>query len=132
MTTIWKPTKQEKQLIKDCAVAETGYKTIRLEVGERYNLDDGFAAKESINIALVGREKDWSDTDLLSPLPWGTFCKGVPLTKDGRAVVDFYCYRTVDGDQQLVSNVWVTYENGAIKYVEGVGRGVIHKLSTGV
>lgn len=127
MTTIWKPTKQEKQLIKDCAVAECGYKTIRLEVGERYNLDDGFAAKESINIALVGRESDWSDTDLLSPLPWGTFCKGVPLTEDGRAVVDFYCYRTVDGDQQLVSNVWVTYENGVIKSVEGVGKGFIHK-----
>jgi hypothetical protein len=124
MTTVWKPTKAEIAVIKRAAASESAPSVplakLLLEPGERRNLDDA-SIPPSINIALVSKTgDDGNDTDLHTHVEWTDFTKGVPLTKDGRAIVDFYI-TDVTRDAGLCGNVTVHYEDGRIKRIIGSG-----------
>lgn len=105
---VWKPTADECKRIRDFTKREVRGLT-RMEGGTRINLQDG-AIEQSLNIALVAKTEDWQDTDLNDFISWAGFRAGVPLTEDGRAVIDFYCYSR-DG---LETNIAVYYKDGAI------------------
>jgi len=105
---VWKPTADECKRIRDFTKREVRGLT-RMEGGTRINLQDG-TIEQSLNIALVAKTEDWQDTDLNDFISWAGFRAGVPLTEDGRAVIDFYCYSR-DG---LETNIAVYYKDGAI------------------
>lgn len=114
---IWKPTKEEAELIRSVAKGQTD-NLRKMEAGIRLNMDDG-SIPHSINIALVTKldSDKWFDTDLFDFMPWTQFRKGVELTKEGRAIVDFYLY---DSYGSLDTNIVVYYADGEIKRIENV------------
>jgi hypothetical protein len=110
----WKPTADECLAIKEAA-ARTAYprltvNTVVLEPGRRVNVDD--PSGSHINIALVSSDPEFNDTDLDDYGAWSEFRKGVPLTEDGRAIVDFYIRRRGDQYGDLLGHVTIWYENG--------------------
>jgi hypothetical protein len=105
---VWKPTADECKRIRDFTKREVRGLT-RMEGGTRINLQDG-TIEQSLNIALVAKTEDWQDTDLNDFISWAGFRAGVPLTEDGRAVIDFYCYSR----EGLETNIAVYYKDGAI------------------
>lgn len=108
---VWKPTQDQCNSIKAAAYKECGCR-VRLEPGIRCSTVDD-TIDDSINLLLVDKTESegFVDSDLADFADWSTFRKGVPLTDDGRAFVDFYCYNS-DG---LVSNLGVDYDNGTIE-----------------
>jgi hypothetical protein len=132
---IWKPTKVECELIKKAAVMESSPHSSRvtLEPGIRYNREPGNDSKpESINIALVTAMTDgsWDDTDLSEHTTWMDFKRGVELTADGKAIVDFYIYNR-DG---LLGNVIANYEDGKLASIRGchsTGADYLPRLTAG-
>jgi hypothetical protein len=123
---IWKPSEAQCKVIKAAAALEAGIKVdqIKLEPGMRLNRQDD-SVESSINIALVTKETDgsWGDTDLDDRVEWRTFRKGVPLTDDGRAIVDFYIHRYGLNDE-LHGNIIVHFENGQLSRISGYGSDV--------
>lgn len=118
---IWKPTKEECDLIREAARREGQRRTIVLEVGRRFNVERE-DLDSTINVALITDDPDnWDDTDLSETEPWSTFRKGVQLTEGGAAIVDFYIYE-MTRDRWLLGNVSVYYEAGRITRLEGYGR----------
>lgn len=117
---IWKPTAAEVRVIMAAAALETNQPATRiaLEPGARFNLDNPKRGV-SINIAQISDDTDWNDTDLDDFCTWQEFRKGVELTADGRAIVDFYIYSK--RERELLSNVTVYYNAGRITRIEGVG-----------
>ncbi|WP_338924506.1 hypothetical protein V0M98_33365 (plasmid) [Pseudomonas silesiensis] len=120
---IWKPTQDQCWRIKFAAAQEAGLRVnqIKLQPGVRLNMQD-HSVESSINIARVTRHTNgsWEDTDLDDRIEWRAFKKGVPLTEDGRAIVDFYIHRYgIDGD--LEGNVVVFFENGELSRIKGYG-----------
>lgn len=105
---VWKPTADECKRIRDFTKQEVRGLT-RMEGGTRINLQDG-EIEQSLNIALVAKTEDWQDTDLNDFISWAGFRAGVPLTEDGRAVIDFYCYSR----EGLETNIAVYYKDDAI------------------
>jgi hypothetical protein len=122
----YRPTAEDKRIIRDCAQRSSGHKRVSLRIGERHNLEKD--VPRSTNIARVSDDPDWNDTDLYEHHDWAAFTKGVELTDDGRGVFDFYVYST-GRDGELETNVWATYKDGKLVEVEGVGDGVIWKAS---
>jgi hypothetical protein len=122
-TQFWKPSEAQCKIIKAAAARESEIKPdqIKLEPGMRLNREDE-AVESSINIARVTKNTDgsWEDTDLDDRLSWSTFRKGVPLTEDGRAVVDFYIHRYGLNDE-LYGNIIVFFENGQLSRIKGYG-----------
>lgn len=116
MPTVWKPTQAECDLIRRAAERETGERYISMRPGLRYNIGRESSPVE-MNIALLTPEPDWDDTDLFDYGSWAAFRKGVPLTEDGRAVVDFYVRDRREGD--LLSNIAVDYAGGKITRIYG-------------
>jgi hypothetical protein len=120
------PSKAECALIKAAAAAESQPKLKATQVdlcpGLRHNVDED-SVSESINIALVTKMNDgtWGDTDLADTLDWSNFLSGVPLTEDGRAIVDFYIRsnRNSEDDEGLYGNVTVHFSNGRLETVKG-------------
>lgn len=106
--SVWKPSAEECKKIRDYAKREVRGLT-RMEGGSRDNTRD-HSVETSLNIARVAKTADWEDTDLNDFVDWATFRKGVELTDDGRAIIDFYCYSR-DG---LETNISVYYKDGAI------------------
>lgn len=106
---VWKPTAEECAQIRAYAKRRVlGLK--KLEPGLRYNREDE-SVSTSINIARVTKHSDgWEDTDLSDFSSWAAFRKGVELTDDGKAIVDFYAYDT----WELRDSVVVYYKDGAI------------------
>jgi hypothetical protein len=105
---IWKPTQAECDMIKGAAARAAGTKAIKLEPGIR---GGDSADNVSMNIARVTVCEDWSeDTELEDFGTWSEFRKGVELTEDGRAIVDFYVHDRVE----LNTNVVVYYQGGQI------------------
>lgn len=91
---IWKPSKAEKQAIRDYAAqchGIAGGNGVTLEIGKRYNID-GKTDVESINGNLVTDCPNWDDTDLADHVSWTEFCNGVELDSNGMAKIDFYVY----------------------------------------
>ena len=105
---VWKPTAEECKRIRDYTKQEVRGLT-RMEAGTRINLQDG-EIEQSLNIALVAKTEDWQDTDLNDFISWAGFRAGVPLSEDGRAILDFYCYSR----EGLETNIAVYYKDGAI------------------
>ncbi len=116
--SIWKPTTAECEIIKAAAGAEAGLspRSLVLEPGWRCNTER--EGPSSLNIALVTNDPDWNDTDLGDYGRWVEFRKGIELTADGRAIVDFYIYRR-GRYEQLEGNVTVYYEAGRITRIHG-------------
>lgn len=122
--TIWKPTKEEKDLIKFCAVAESGVPVSRLvlEPGIRCNTDTPertYPYRGEYNIAFITDCEHWEDTDLEDYGSWAEFCRGVALTEDGRAIVDFYL---APKDGYLEGNLTIEYSDGTLMRVYGYPR----------
>lgn len=121
---LWKPTPSERRIIRDCASRSAGMRSVKIEVGERYLIEA--VNLTSINIRLLSNDPDWNDTDLYQSLPWSEFVRGVPLTDDGRALVDFYVYSPGEYGE-LKTNVQACYEHGALQWVEGTCNGRIYE-----
>lgn len=127
----WKITPAERRAIRAFAARSEKLKPrqIKLSVGERYNIDDAKKhldeTRRSTNIYLVTDHPDWDDTDLYET--WDFFAKigSIPLTREGRALVDFYVYKN-DRDEELLTNVqaYVETVDGKPKLVKLSGTGV--------
>src|SRR5690606_33304696 len=99
----WKPTQEECDLIREAARREGPRRTIVMEVGCRFNVEREDLGS-NINIRLLSDHPEWDDTDLSETEPWSTFRKGVQLTEQGEAIVDFYIYE-MTRDRWLLGNV---------------------------
>jgi hypothetical protein len=62
----------------------------KIEIGERHNVEQDRGT--SINILAVTDHPDWDDTDLYMTREWDLIRKDIPMTDDGRAILDFYIY----------------------------------------
>lgn len=105
MAAIWKPTQAECDLIRSAARRAASGMT-KLEPAIRC----GDSVEDSMNIARVTHNEDWEGSELADFGTWALFRKGVPLTEDGRAVVDFY----VQGRHELLTNVVAYYQGGEL------------------
>lgn len=118
----WKPTQAQVDLIKRAAAMESQphvqLSAVILEPGWRCNTEEP-TRPSSMNVALVSDQPDWNDTDLADYGEWASFRKGVELTHDGRAIVDFYIRRRGDQDRELCGNVSVYYQGGRIVRIQG-------------
>jgi hypothetical protein len=128
----WKPSQAQCRIIKAAAAVESGVKAdqIRLEPGMRLNRQN-HEIDSCINIARVTRNTDgsWEDTDLDDRVGWRTFKSGVPLTEDGRAIVDFYIHRYGYANDELLGNIVVHFENGELSKIGGYGSNSEHRIS---
>ena len=121
---VWKPSTKECLQIRAAGRADVGRSRVTLEPGERVNIKHQ-GIEKSINIARVTRLDasldDWSDTDLWSPVEWSEFTKGVELSDDGRAIIDFYVREpnTRHDIGELLSNIVVHFADGKIQKIEG-------------
>lgn len=120
MRNIWKPTPAQCAAIRHAACLEGRAKRVVIEPGIRCGNE-----RTSMNILeLTSDPVDWEGTDLFDYGKWEGFKAGVPLTEDGRAIVDFYVFemRTQHRrDTELLGNVTVTYEGGRITRIHGYG-----------
>jgi hypothetical protein len=127
----WKPSQEQCNIIKAAAAVECGIKAnqIRLEPGMRLNRQN-HEIQSCINIAIVTRLTDgsWEDTDLDDRVGWNTFKSGVPLTEDGRAIVDFYIHRYGYANDELLGNVVAFFENGQLSQIRGYGATAQHDI----
>ena len=124
--TIWKPTARECELIKQAASREScpgvSFGRIALEPGIRTGpkwAEAGLIERGELNILLVTDDPDWNDTDLYDYGSWKWFRKGVALTSDGKAALDFYIRDKFDEDKELCGNVEVYYADGRIVRIKG-------------
>jgi hypothetical protein len=101
---IWKPTATEIDRIWAKCQTHSYRPLERIEAGLR--MDDE-SDTIYLNHALI---KDYGSSDLHDLLDIGEV-KEVPLTADGRATLDLYVY----DDNDLITNVEVTYANGVMK-----------------
>ncbi|MBD8089097.1 hypothetical protein IFT48_03815 [Pseudomonas fluorescens] len=126
--SIWKPTQAQCDLIKQAAVLESCPNAmlgqIKLEPGIRYNTSSQ-TAPECFNIARVSTLPDWADTDLVDRIDWKVFRKGVPLTEEGVAIVDFYIHSRTDAIADkldyLLGNIVVFYSEGELTAIRSIG-----------
>lgn len=118
-----KPTAAEKKIIRQCAMKAAGRRRVKVEIGQRVNLETG---DTHTNLIILGNAEDWSNTDLHQPLDWPAFANGVELTLDGQGEFDFYVYE-MDGNEpgDLRCNVQAHYENRCLVRVTTEGAGTI-------
>lgn len=118
MPNIWKPTPAEWQAIRYAAHCEGRASRIRIQPGIRCGNE-----RTSMNIlTLTDDPVDWEGTDLFDYGNLDDFKRGVPLTGDGRAIVDFYLFEMPTQRRpatDLLGNVTVTYEGGRITRIRG-------------
>ncbi len=109
MSKVWKPSKSQCATILQAAalIVGKGVGSIFVDAGLRF--DD---EKESLNWLLLGEE-----TDVVDFVSWSEFKKGVQLTDDGRAEVDFYIRPKNVRDTNLLSNLYVQVLDGEIVYL---------------
>lgn len=123
INNVWKPSTKECLQIREAGRKEVGRKRVTLEPGQRVNIKNQ-DIETHINIARVTRMTgdEWSDTDLWSPVDWSEFAKGVELSDDGRAIIDFYVREpnTRHDIGELLSNIVVYFADGKIQRIEGV------------
>lgn len=112
-TRHWKPTAADLRAIRAYAAASEGYRpqAVHIEIGERASTDPSRHWDTSTNLLLVnsGDPDDFLEgTDLDQFRSWADFkAFGIPLTEDGRAIVDFSVYeKEFGGDHgDLITNV---------------------------
>lgn len=128
---VWKPTQEECDLIRKAASLESSpsatLSQITLDAGYRQSLDsDSEDSPVSFNIARVTKRDDdtWADTGLCDFASWAHFRKGVELTEDGRAIVDFYIRPRTSALEPklggLLGNIVVYYARGRLVAIRGV------------
>lgn len=131
---LWFATPDEKRAIRAVAAASENLKpqAIAIEIGERYALtrapDVDWKDTISINLLTFPGEMEGKDnSDLHQTVPWSDLDYGVPLTIEGRAVVDFYVYEKRVGDTgDLLTNVQAHVEtvDGKPRLVKITGTGM--------
>jgi len=115
----YRPTKADRDTIRDCAHRDCGSKSLRLELGEKFSSKRGDQVT-SVNMALVSDGPDYSDVQLFQTLPWTpTFTEGFPMRDDGRAAIDFYVYTTGDRGE-LKGYITAHWEGGRLVRVESL------------
>jgi hypothetical protein len=103
---LWKPTPAEKKALRSYAAKHEKRRPgqLHIEIGVRHNTETDRG--NSVNIMQVTDLPDWDDTDLYDTRGWCDLNYGVPLTRAGRAVVDFYVYEKAFGDHgDLMTNI---------------------------
>lgn len=110
MTAKWKPSKTQCELMLQAAalIAGKGVGAIFLEAGLR-----GDNSETSMNELLLND----GETELYGFITWANFKKGVQVTEDGRAEVDFYIRPKRAGEDNLISNMSVQVLDGEIMYL---------------
>jgi hypothetical protein len=120
VTAKYKPTPEEKRIIRACARRDAGFKSVEINPSTKYNLTDR-SKPEHMNICFVSDDPDFKDADLSdNAFTWGDFARGVEL-KDGRAIVDFYVYNRGKWSE-LQTNVTIWVEDGRLVDVRGTGK----------
>lgn len=111
----YRPTPEEKKIIRQCAQMAAKRNSVKLEMGERYNVNDT-TRPAHVNLLLVSN--DWhSDTDLSDYAGWVVFISGVETTPEGDAEIDFYVSAR---DEGLCTNVQAHIRNRRlVKITEG-------------
>lgn len=130
MSITYRPTSEDKSIIRDCAKRSAGKKRVEMNPGLRYNIDGKYPNVRSLNIAMVSDHPDWNDTDLWdNTYKWSDFTKGVELTEDGRGIFDFYVY-SLGYHGELETNIVAYVEGGKLVRVEGTMDGVMWKVAS--
>lgn len=128
---IWKANADEKRAIRAVAAAgeNRSPQSILIEVGERValNVPDGTDWKDMIstNLLTFGPDDGLDRSNLHQPIGWSELDRGIELV-DGKALVDFYVYEKLVGDQgDLLTNVQAHVETiegkPRLKMVTGTG-----------
>jgi len=117
------PSKEDIARIKEAAAREA---VPRLSLGQVL-LEPGLRVGSKsrtphMNIALVSDDPHWNDTDLEDYGRWSDFRKGLELTPDGRAIVDFYIRRRFDPYADLHGNVVIEIDRGRLARISGTSR----------
>ncbi|UVD36636.1 hypothetical protein RCXUPER_218 [Rhodobacter phage RcXuper] len=126
MTTKWTISATDRRAIRAYAARAERLqpRQIDLDLGYRYSISDvkknPHDVRISSNVYLVDETPDWEESDL-HDLRKFSEAKAIPLTRDGRALVDIYVYKN-DADRELLTNVQA--------YIETVdGKPVMVKLA---
>ncbi|ANA49177.1 hypothetical protein PMW_52 [Pseudomonas phage phiPMW] len=97
--TTWKPTSEQSREIRDYAKMRAGTGWVKLELGEKVNTNLDACARGAVfyspNVMLFTDDihNEESSYDLADLIQWDEFRKkGVELTDDGCAYLDFYVY----------------------------------------
>ena len=123
----YKPTSEDKKIIRRCAERDAGFKRVEICASTRFNVND--YKREHMNVCFVSDDPNFSDTDLAdNSFKWSDFTKGVELTSDGRGRFDFWVYST-GPDAELQTNITIEVENGRLMSVEGTCHGVMWKAT---
>jgi hypothetical protein len=126
---IFKIDQADVRILQTCAMWESAPRlkvgNLMLEPGIRRNTEDSNRLCD-MNVALVTHDLagGWNDTDLDDYGTWEEFRKGVTLTDDGVAVVDFYI-RPKNGagsGDDLHGNIQMIVERGEMVRVEAQDR----------
>lgn len=127
MNKLYKPNAEEKRIIRRCAEKSAGFKRVEINPSTKRHLDD-LSKPEHMNILFVTNEpKGWNDTDLADNcFSWGDFLRGVEMTEDGRAIIDFYVY-DMGRYPELQTNVTIYVEGGRLVRVDGTCDGTMWK-----
>lgn len=117
------PTAEDCTIIRSAAAREANLTAgaVILEPGYRWGPHPERGS--SLNIALVSDDPAWGDTDLADYGTWSEFRKGIELTSDGRAIVDFYIRRKFDSSGELHGNIVCHVRNGVLAEIRGYGHG---------
>jgi hypothetical protein len=115
----YKPTAEDKRIIRSCAQKDAGHKRVKICASTRFSLvNDNL---RSMNVAMISDDPDFGDTDLWdNHHDWSEFTKGVELTENGRGVFDFWVY-SLGYHGELETNVTVYIEGGKMVRVDGTG-----------
>jgi len=144
---LWKPTPEECRTLRYCAERSAGARNVIMRPGSRYytgkdadhiarTIDLANRPGGAFNLLFITKEEAPDqipdDTDLDDNCAgFAEFRKGVLLTEDGRALVDFYVYSRKgvgrDYDEELETNVQAHVENGRMVRVTGTGDGIMWK-----
>ena len=111
---VWRPTADERRRIRafTCQAARLPSVTLRPEL----RISTIRSSDPTLNLALLTDVLDGSGpnhTDLSEDTSWATFVAAVPLTDDGRAVVEVAVYSRGHGSE-LKLHVLVAYAKGQI------------------
>ena len=113
--TLYKPTAEEKRIIRDCARRSADCRNVEINPSTKINE----RGDTHMNVAMISDDPDFGDTDLDdNAFTWRDFTKGVEMTADARAIVDFYVYSR-GRDAELKTNVTVYVERGRLVRVDG-------------
>ncbi len=101
------------------SINNLGGRNAEAHPGIRYNMDDADKPM-SVNIALVSDHEDWDDTDLHKHGDWDDVFS-VPLSEDGRAIIDLYVYSNDSSSfRELETNLVCFFDKDGLERMEEV------------